>query len=476
MSSEDQEQFQKVCQAHYRTIANADSAVSLTDETAFADSLITDSPSVSPSLERSNTMASALQHLVGNNSVHGGSGSNKTPTVGIPVEAAPSPFQHHQFQITKSRSGSVSSGHYVEIGRTSNASQDVPVPSLPTHLRKQQQQQLSQSPASSVVVSVQNNVASPTTSIGGGKAGWEREDTTPTTPTSQGNRKGPASETQTPQTSSSLFDFLRNRRSSISRNNPQLQQVAKAASSVIAAGAISAVATMTAGNPGTGSNNHGAMMMGTPPSIAKSRMNTPSPLGPPIPPPSRKQSLDVSAFRANQQIMDPSMQKDDRQTPAMPVLPTSYATNANDTSLSESTLDSSTQNEQGPRERVQQIQYYSITSAAQLTFSKVAAAVVGATVGKRRPSVPSELEAGIGYGTNKGRSLGGMRRQSISSYKSSLGEQWSLSGSGATRFGQQALDQQQLNNHMQFMKSEVRADELAFLKVVVVLCVRRFNI
>jgi hypothetical protein len=101
------------------------------------------------------------------------------------------------------------------------------------------------------------------------------------------------------------------------------------------------------------------------------------------------------------------------------------------------------------------IQQQPIASTAQSTFSKVAAAVMGATVGKRRPSVSAatEMEAGATAAAASPQ-MGG------SSLKQNVTEQYQVQeGYGSVRshikYGP-PLDQEQLGQHSQFMSSEVK--------------------
>ncbi|KAF9910724.1 hypothetical protein EC991_005709 [Linnemannia zychae] len=111
------------------------------------------------------------------------------------------------------------------------------------------------------------------------------------------------------------------------------------------------------------------------------------------------------------------------------------------------------------------------TNTAQSTLSKVAAVVVGVTgVGKRRPSVVSELEAGIVGGGTFGPSKFRAKpppvpasaafqqqhqHQPYNNHYHALGNE--SSSRGATAAG---LDAGQLQNHAQFMRSEKTMAEL----------------
>ncbi|KAF9201286.1 hypothetical protein BGZ49_008458, partial [Haplosporangium sp. Z 27] len=394
------------------------------------------------------------------------------------------PQKEPSYSGLRSRSGSMSSTHQQHLAAL-NSSPSVPVPALPAYVQQQQQQQQQNSdPERSVVVNIQNNVVSPT-----GTAGWERDDSnsaTPITPTPNhsfdSKKHGSSSHSQT----TSLFDFLRGRKSSIPKNNHQATAAAAAAASVIAAGAATTAAvtptstiatigsngelivTDNKSKTGQGSGPVNIPFTTTPPPIYRSFLG--SILGSPIPPSTRKQSMDVHALQANQEriantqantnnaVINASMSmisnmipnmginvdnaatRIDRQSPPPPstALPSlAVATNPSNSSSVGSI--NSTSREQ-PSSSLTNSSAESVggaTKTTQSAFSRVAAAVVGATVGKRRQSVVNEFEAG----TSKQKTIGQHDGQFSSTY-------------GSMQRPVPGLDQEDLNNHVTYMRAE----------------------
>ncbi|KAF9104944.1 hypothetical protein BGX27_009875 [Mortierella sp. AM989] len=471
---DEQERVQRERQTHHRAITegadrNPDPGESETTTTILVSSL-GEIPSLS---NPGTTIPSSVKLPVSGDRASSADYSINNSAAVTPIEQT-FPHQKPHYAGPRSRSGSMSSTPLQQPG-AQMSSPSVPVPPLPAYLQ-QQQQQSAQTPGRSIVVNI-HTLASP------GKTGWERDDcnsATPTTPTPNyglgGNDSkkngGSGSQSQTPQQhSTSLFDFLRGRKSSIPKNSAQHHQAAAAATaaaSVIAAGAAAAAATTatsssnTTPNPPNNSNSGSGNipLMNTPPSISKSRMGPV--MGPLIQPPGRKQSMDVHALQANQQrvlgynntnanssgnganTMSMSMSmvhnmggvnasnvsRFDRQTPAFPASMTAVAGASPTCQQSSLPANSSTES------------VVTVTKSSQSTFSRVAAAVVGATVGKRRPSVVSELEAGT------------------SKQKNGSHDNQSSFGSGLIQKQVQELDQEHMNNHAAFMRTEKTMSEL----------------
>ncbi|KAF9934208.1 hypothetical protein FBU30_002901 [Linnemannia zychae] len=354
-----------------------------------------------------------------------------------------------------------------------------------------------------------------------GKTGWEREDVTPTTPipacqlpTSKNNGVdnkdsvvGCVSGTGH-QHSHSLFDFFRGRKLSL-KNNTFHQQAAAAA----AAAATAPAATSGSGSDSSVGGDHIPAvpllpLMRTPPPISKSRLGSVAAFGSPKPLLHRNQSLDVAAlggYRRDSVTAIPGvtgMTKLDRQTAIVSILSSSaiesgagVGTGAGNgagagagagivgltptqivdvitsstipltTVISNNNSNNNNNNINSNNSNNSKINSgaagssHPITNAAQSTFSKVAAAVVGATVGKRRPSVVNELEAVAGvigvngltkYREKPSPTLSSSMKQN--QYNEPVNERIKSHGIGQGHGA--GLDAEQLQNHSWFMRSE----------------------
>lgn len=338
-----------------------------------------------------------------------------------------------------------------------------------------------------------------------GKTGWEREDATPTTPVpayqlpaisknGRGANNGKDNTSATGagaagaghQHSHSLFDFFRGRKSSLHRNSTLHQQAAAAAATAYAA---------------TGSGSSGPEsfsgadgypppfpLMGTPPPIARSRLGSVAGLGQPVPPSLRKQSLDASAL-SGYHYTGPGATgggdspRLDHHAMTMPVLPSStsspafYGTSGAfgagevigvGTLTPTQALDAITSSAipltptvtANTNTNTNTNASHSSSHSAQSTLSRVAAAVVGATVGKRRPSVVSEYEAGASgvFGLSKHREkpplvpVVAKLHQHQQHHLNQNQYHEGFSGNGSAVAG---LEAEQLQNHAHFMRSEV---------------------
>ncbi|KAF9357892.1 hypothetical protein BGX26_002894 [Mortierella sp. AD094] len=461
VNQEEQERLQRERQAHLRAITEytARSPEDSKANTLLASSLGEISSRIRPEAPTPSSSTGKLS--INTSRSNGSDNAVNNSAAATPIEQT-FPQQRPHYPGPRSRSGSTSS----------------------THLQHTAALIVTTSPRTST-----SSLFATTTAINSGS--WKNS--TPTTPTPNygtgghdPKKNGRESQSQTP----SLFDFLRGRKSSIPKNSPQHHQAASAATAAAAASLIAAGAAATAvagvgnssvapsppfnNNPGagqslgSGSGNGNVPFMGTSPSISKSRMG--SVLGPPIPPPTRKQSMDVQALQANQQriannhvhnggniVMSASMSmvpsietnssntvKPDRQAPAFSSPTTATASVAATSSSfgSSPSTNSSTES------------VVTATKTTQSTFSRVAAAVVGAAVGKRRPSVVSELEAGTSKQKNAHHQIHNNQYDGQSS---------SYSSGGVQRYMPkpvQGLDQEHLNNHSTFMRSEKSVSEL----------------
>ncbi|KAF9402849.1 hypothetical protein BGZ94_004790, partial [Podila epigama] len=391
--------------ALYRATIATDSAVSLSGDdiiqvphSTTATTEIATAPTASPSSSPPGpTLPASDLH---SNATYANDTSTKTSRVST--------------QQPRSRSGSLSAAS-VPIGSRMSNGHDTPVPPLPSfpflhqtplqhHALLQQQQQRSTPSGRGVIVNINplpcsaQVVANPPSP---GKTGWEREVATPTTPA------------PSHQHSSSLFDFFRTRKQSISKNGAH--QAAAAAAATAASTSATANSGSTAGTgTGTGIGTGTAAatssssstvpslpanlpFMGTPPTISKSRMG-PHPHYPSHYAPTssmlRKQSLDSSVFRGYPSYNTGNqMTFNDRHTP----ISTNVPSTTTFTNPPSNAMPSPRPSFSSPSSASTPDQPATLTHTAHSTFSKVAAAVVGVTVGRRRPSVTAEiLETGQG--------------------------------------------------------------------------------
>lgn len=383
------ELFQQERQLHHRAIVATDSAVSLTGDDILA------SPCSTNLKRHSGTMSSTFSSS---------SISQSNP------------------RQTKSRSGSLSSTgmsvgpRSTSLGATTKG-YDILVPPIPPQHQHQRHQQRSTPSGRGTIVNINTQPSSaevvPSNPPSPGKTGWEKE--TPTTPTPQ-LHKG---HTSHHQHSLSLFDFFRTRKQSVTKNSAAHHAAVAAANS-------SAIAT-----PPLPTN---LPLMGTPPTIAKSRMGPPRqhPSYAPVPPLLRKPSLDISALSGNQTSSSSTfgspLTKNGRHAATMPILPSTVLTPSSSMS---SFASPHIHSPHTPSSNTNLSYHSSLT----YTLSRVAAAV-GATVGKRRLSVTAEvLELGQGPSDH------------MQAYESS-----SLS---QTRRG---LSPTQLTDHAKFLKEAVSSN------------------
>ncbi|KAG0033360.1 hypothetical protein BGZ82_006134 [Podila clonocystis] len=384
-----EEIFHQERQQHHRAIIATDSAVSLTGDDILA------SPCSTNLQSHSNTISSTSSSSI-------------------------SPYSRQ----TKSRSGSPSAGlRSTSLVATPIKGCDIPVPPLPPqHLQHQQ----STTPCErGIIVNINAQPSSadiiPSNPISPGKTGWERE--TPTTPTPQ-LHKGHCSH----QHSSSLFDYFRTRKQSISKNS--------AHHAVAAAAANTSSATFP--TPPLPMN---LPLMSTPPTTAKSRMGLPHQYSfyAPVPPPLRKQSLDISALSGYQSssssIFGSPLTKHNRHAATTPILPATGVTPSSSTS---STASPHFQYSHTSFSCVAPSHHPSRANSAHSTLSKVAAAVVGVTMGKRRGSVAAEVLE-LGQGPN------GHVKAHEPSNPSQI---------------RQGLSPAQLNDHARFLKEAKTTQEL----------------
>ncbi|KAI9238349.1 MAG: hypothetical protein BYD32DRAFT_460757 [Podila humilis] len=348
------EHFQQERQLHHRAIVATDSAVSLTGDDILA------SPCSTNLKKRSGSMKSTF--------------SSSSISQSYPRQ-------------TKSRSGSLSSAGMSAGPRSTSLGAitkgyDIPVPPIPSQHQHQQHQQHSTPSGRGILVNINAQPSSTELVLSNPpsprKTGWERE--TPTTPTPQ-LHKG---QTSHHQHSSSLFDFFRTRKQSVTKNSA-------AHHTAIASANASATAT-----PPLPTN---LPLMGIPPTIAKSRMGPPRQYPPytPVPPLLRKQSLDISALSEYQTSSSSTfgspLTKNDRHAATMPILPSTVMTPSSSVSSFTSPYIHSPHT---PSSNTNLSHHSSLTNTAHSALSKVAA-VVGATVGKSRSSVTAEaLELGQG--------------------------------------------------------------------------------
>ncbi|KAG0025297.1 hypothetical protein BGZ81_007258 [Podila clonocystis] len=374
---------------HHRSIITTDSAVSLTGDDILA------SPCSTNLQSHSNTISSTSSSSI-------------------------SPCSRE----TKSGSGSSSAGpRSISLGATPIKGCDIPVPPLPP---QQLQHQQRTTPCEGGIIANINAQPSPADIISSnppspGKTGWERE--TPTTPTPQ-LHKGHSSH----QHSSSLFDYFRTRKQSISKNSAHHAATAAATNT----------SSATFPTPPLPAN---LPLMGAPPTIAKSRIGLPHQYSfyAPVPPPLRKQSLDISALSGYQSSSSSTfgspLTKHDRHAATIPTLPTTVMT------PSSSTSSIASPHFQYPHTSfpcVAPSHHPSRASSAHSTLSKVAAAVVGATMGKRRGSVTAEVLE-LGQGPNG----------HVKAYEPS-----------SPSLIRQGLCPAQLNDHARFLKEAKTTQEL----------------
>lgn len=349
-----EELFQQERQLHHRAIVAADSAVSLTGDDILA------SPCSTNLKSRSGTMSSTF--------------SSSSISQSYPRQ-------------TKSRSGSLSftgmsaGPRSTSLGATTKGL-DISIPPIPPQRQHQQHQQHSTPSVRGIIVNINAQPSStevvPSNPPSPGKTGWERE--TPTTPTPQLHN----GLTSHHQHSSSLFDFFRTRKQSVTKN------------SAVYHAAITAANASATATPPLPTN---LPLMGTPPTIAKSRMGPPHqyPSYAPVPPPLRKKSLDISALSGYQTSSSSTfgnpLTKNDRHAATMPILPSTVMTPFSSMS---SFAGSSIHSPHTPSANTTLSHHSSLTNTAHSAMSKVAA-VVGARVGKRRSSVIADvLELGQG--------------------------------------------------------------------------------
>ncbi|KAF9154020.1 hypothetical protein BG015_002106 [Linnemannia schmuckeri] len=461
-------------QAHYRAmIANSDSTVSLTGEKASdssgndGDSVVwTASPSSQSLCSRSNSFSTTT-------TTTNHSREFDTSTAGTSRPGSTGSAAGGGGGVSKSRSGSVSSGH-VHVIRGSGS---------------QTRMHSGGNGGGSVIVDMGISTLQPSVPSSPGKTGWEREDATPTTPGpvyqapaskngSTDNSKDSTTGTGAvgagsgQQHSHSLFDFFRGRKSSIHKNSTFHQQAAAAAAAAYAASSGS--------ESFAGIDDHPPPLplMGTPPPIARSRLGSVSAVGPPVPPLLRKQSLDVSELNGYHRTVPGAAAGEggegpprfDRHAATMPILLSSTSSPALGASgsgpragaltptqvmdaITSSTIPStSTANTNTSSSAT-------TSNSAPSTLSRVAAAVVGVTVGKRRPSIANELEAGgNGFGLSKYREkpppMPYVTKQQQHQYNYNQASGSDGIGGGA------GLDEEQLQNHTKFMRSEKSMSEL----------------
>lgn len=513
-----QEQVHLDDQAHYRAMimASADSAVSLTGESEKdtdyggnsgngSNNVVWTASPTSQSLDSrsnsiSNTTAAANQSAELDTCAVGtprqGGTKAATGVVGgdSPLVQSNPPFHPQKSTtaaaaagVSKSRSGSMSSAHaHVTRG-----------PGWQTRMHG------GGNGGGSVIVDMGASTSHPSVPSSPGKTGWERKDATPTTPApayqfpalkNGGTDNGKDSVTGvragagSSQHSHSLFDFFRGRKSSIHKNSTLHQQAAAAAAAAYAASRGSGSGSGSESFVGADGHPPALPLMGIPPSIARSRLGSVAALGPPIPPPLRKQSLDVSALSGyHRNIPDAANgggggpPKFDRHAATMPILPSSASSPAFGVSGAGAltptqvmdVITSSTIPLTPTVTADANIGTATSSNSTQSTLSKVAAAVVGVTVGKRRPSVVSEVDAdasGNGFGLLKYREkpppvpliIKQQQQQQQQfqyqhQYNGAENDESGGVGGGA------GLDAEQLQNHARFMRSEVRNRENAFV-------------
>ncbi|KAK3804918.1 MAG: hypothetical protein J3Q66DRAFT_393588 [Benniella sp.] len=393
--------LQRDRQAHHRAVIMGDSAVHLHGEEGLGSTMSV-SPTSSPQRNspaavtddvHHDTLSSALQQLVGNDSVHGGHANEYGSSEDI-----------------------VSMTAVVSDDDTNNPyQQPLPIKSI---ANIQSDAPLLTSPSPSSLVSITTSGRN-----GEGRGG----ECGPETPGLQQLQHG-----------TSLFDFLRGRKASIPKYSLNHHQAAAAHAVAVSGASLSGPAVGSAGITVTPSSTkpttaatHPTLF---PPPIFKSRMSgvvvASGWTGPPIPPPVRKQSLDTSMLQGN--LLRSCGNESPSCSPLYPGMPTGdsfWNSRRGSVFMHNSTY-------------TPQLQH-SIAGAAQSTFSKVAA-VIGATVGKRRPSMSATNEIEAVVVGLAGSQVDGDSKQQPQQYgRSSI----------HMKYGP-PLDQEQLHYHAQFMNSE----------------------
>ncbi|KAF9550555.1 hypothetical protein EC957_000229 [Mortierella hygrophila] len=351
----------------------------------------------------------------------------------------------------------------------------------------------------SVIVDMGASTPQPPVPSSPGKTGWEREDATPTTPVpgyqfpapkngSTDNGKdsgtGAGAGVGCHQHSHSLFDFFRGRKSSIHKNSALHQQAAAAAAVAYAASHGSGSGSGSESLAGADAHPPALPLMSTPPSIARSRLGSVAALGPPVPQPLRKQSLDVSVLSGYHHHVPSAAGgggggggplRLDRHAATMPILPSSTSSPVfgvsrvgalTPTQAMEAITSSTTP--LTPTAAVDtNVSATTSSSSTQSTLSRMAAAVVGVTVGKRRPSIVSEVDAsagGNGLGLLKYREKPPPMRLVVKQQQQQVQYQCQYNGAESDEFGGggggTGLDAEQLQNHARFMRSEKSMAEL----------------
>ncbi|KAF9132236.1 hypothetical protein BGX30_012725 [Mortierella sp. GBA39] len=501
-----QEQVLLDDRAHYRAMmmASADSAVSLTGEadknTEYGDNsgnneVWVASPSSQSLDSRSNSLsntAAAANQSGGSDTCAVGTPRQGSTEVATGVGGGESPLAQPNLPlypqkaaaaaaagregVSKSRSGSLSSAHaHVVRG-----------PGWQTRMPG------GGNGGGSVIVDMGTSTPQPPVPSSPGKTGWEREDATPTTPvpayqfpapknggTDNGKDSGTGAGAGVGghQHSHSLFDFFRGRKSSIHKNSAFHQQAAAAAAVAYAASHGSGSGFGSESLAGADAHPPALPLMSTPPSIARSRLGSVAALGPPVPQPLRKQSLDVSVLSGYHHHVPGAAGgplRLDRHSATMPILP--FPT-------SSSVFGVSRVGALTPTQAMEAITSSAIpltptvtasanvgamtsSNSTQSTLSKVAAAVVGVTVGKRRPSIVSEVDAGAGgngLGLLKFREKPPPVRLVAKQQQQQVQYQHQYNGVESDGFGGgggMGLDAEQLQNHARFMRSEKSMTEL----------------
>ncbi|KAI1295892.1 hypothetical protein EDD11_007700 [Mortierella claussenii] len=403
----------------------------------------------------------------------------------------------------RSRSVSISSSSHSQYSTGVTSSSAVPLPTLPLYPQQQQgaSQQGQSSPARGVIVNIQpDGLGGDGSGSGSDKTDGECEavkaasssNTAPTTlspapglnsqvsdsDNSGSSAGGSQPQSHTPQHSPWFFDFFKNRKASLPKHAPMNHQqaVVQAASSIIAAGAAAAAAATAAGilkSPSlvdvtgqqhkntTESIQTNAPLIEISPPMTKSRMNGDGSSATsrahdalaglkvqPIPP-IRKSSSNVKSMqRINN---NHSGSRPSTPSPAYQTL-----TQALETSLSWSAIAVGTTTEHNHLVNSTLTSTLTPVVKTQSTFSRVAAALVGATVGRHRPSLADEVESGT-----HGSSVAVAKQLSTDDIKvddvMSLGSE-KLEAAEAAR--DQGLDQEQLDQHTPHMRAEKTTPEL----------------
>ncbi|KAF9293204.1 hypothetical protein BGZ88_005666 [Linnemannia elongata] len=501
-----QEQVLLDDRAHYRTMmmASADSAVSLTSEVekytergdnsgnGSNDVVWTASPSSLSLDSRSNTLSNttAATNQSGGSDTgavgtlcQGGTGAAGVEGGESPLALPNPPFYPQKATeaegrggVSKSRCGSMSSADaHVVRG-----------PGWQTRMHG------GENGSGSVIVDMGTSTSQPPVPSSPGKTGWEREDATSTTPVpayqlpapkngGMDNGKdsvtGAGAGAGSHQHSHSLFDFFRGRKSSIHKNSTLHQQAAAAAYAASHGSGSGSGSESLAGADG---HPPALPLMGTPPSIARSRLGSVAALGPPVPPPLRKQSLDVSALSGYHRNVpgvagggDGGPHRSDRHAATMPILPSSASSPAFGVSGLEAltptqamdVITSSTIPLTPFVTAKTNVDTTTSSNSTQSTLSKVAGAVVGVTIGKRRPSVVSEVNAGAsshGFGLLKYREKPPPMPLVVRQQQQQVQHQHQHSGAESDGFSGDGtgLDAEQLQYHARFMRSEKSMTEL----------------